>query len=106
MFSLKLGLKNLTRQKRRNFFTILVIAFAFFVFLFLDSLMEGMEEMSFDNIKNYDTGSIQMAHPVYWEDKDKLPLENLIYLSQDIEESINNMDGVLGVTRLPSTTTS
>ena len=97
MFSIKLGLKNLTRQKRRNFFTILVIAFAFFVFLFLDSLMEGMEEMSFDNIKNYDTGSIQMADPVYWEDKDKLPLENLIYLNQDIEESINNMDGVLGV---------
>jgi len=97
MFSIKLGLKNLTRQRRRNFFTILVIAFAFFVFLFLDSLMEGMEEMSFDNIKNYDTGSIQVAHPAYWEDKDKLPLENLIYLNQDIEESINNMDGVLGV---------
>jgi len=97
VFSFKLGLKNLTRQKRRNFITILVIAFAFFVFLFLDSLMEGMEEMSFNNIKNYDTGSIQVAHPAYWEDKDKLPLENLIYLNQDVEESIKNMDGVLGV---------
>ncbi len=97
MFSIKLGLKNLTRQKRRNFITILVIAFAFFVFLFLDSLMEGMEEMSFNNIKNYDTGSIQVAHTAYWEDKDKLPLENLIYLNQDVEESIKKMDGVLGV---------
>jgi len=97
MFSIKLGLKNLTRQKRRNSITILVIAFAFFVFLFLDSLMEGMEEMSFNNIKNYDTGSIQVVHPAYWEDKDKLPLENLIYLNQDVEESIKNMDGVLGV---------
>ena len=97
MFSIKLGLKNLTRQKRRNFITILVIAFAFFVFLFIDSLMEGMEEMSFDNIKNYDTGSIQVAHPEHWEDKDKLPLENLIYLNRDMEESIKNIDGVLGV---------
>ena len=97
MFSIKLGLKNLTRQKRRNFITILVIAFAFFMYIFLDSLMEGMEKMSFDNIRNYDTGSIQLAHPAYWEDKDKLPLENLIYLNQVIEESINNMDGVLGV---------
>jgi len=97
MFSIKLGLKNLTRQKRRNFITILVIAFAFFIFLFLDSLMEGMTEMSFNNIKNYDTGSIQVAHPAYWEDKDKLPLENLIYLNQEMEESINNMDGVSGV---------
>ena len=97
MFSIKLGLKNLTRQKRRNFITILVIAFAFFIFLFLDSLMEGMTEMSFNNIKNYETGSIQVAHPAYWEHKDKLPLENLIYLKQDVEESIKNMDGVLGV---------
>jgi len=97
VFSFKLGLKNLTRQKRRNFITILVIAFAFFVYLFIGSMMEGMEEMSFNNIKNYDTGSIQVAHPAYWEDKDKLPLENLIYLNQDVEESIKNMDGVLGI---------
>jgi putative ABC transport system permease protein len=97
MFSVKLGLKNLTRQKRRHIITILVIAFAFFIYLFLDSLMEGMTEMSFNNIKNYDTGSIQVAHPAYWEDKDKLPLENLIYLNQEMEESINNMDGVSGV---------
>ena len=97
MFSIKLGLKNLTRQKRRNFITILVIAFAFFIYLFIGSMMEGMEEMSFNNIKNYDTGSIQVAYPKYWEDREKLPLENLIYLNQDVEESIKNIDGVLGV---------
>ncbi|GAG70635.1 unnamed protein product, partial [marine sediment metagenome] len=47
MFSFKLGLKNLTRQKRRNVLTILVIAFAFFSYLLMDSLMNGMEEISF-----------------------------------------------------------
>ena len=97
MFSIKLGLKNLTRQKRRNFITILVIAFAFFIFLFLDSLMEGMTEMSFNNIKDYETGSIQVAYPAYWEDKDKLPLENLIDFNQDIEESLKSIGGVSGI---------
>ena len=97
MFSFKLGLKNLTRQKRRNVITIMVIAFAFFSYLLMDSLMNGMEEMSFENLKNYDTGSIQVTYPEYWEDKDKLPLENLIYLNRDTEESIKNLDGVLGV---------
>jgi len=97
VFSIKLGLKNLTRQKRRNAITILVIAFAFFIYLFLGSVMEGMTEMSFDNIKDYETGSIQVAHPAYWEDKDKLPLENLIDFNQDIEESLKNIDGVLGI---------
>jgi len=96
MFSFKLGLKNLTRQKRRNALIIFVIAFAFFGYLFMDSVMDGMEEMSFDNIKNYDTGNVQVAYPEYWEDRDKLPLENLIYLNRDMEESIKNTDGVLG----------
>jgi len=96
MFSFKLGLKNLTRQKRRNVITIMVIAFAFFSYLLMDSLMNGMEEMSFENLKNYDTGSIQVTYPEYWEDKDKLPLENLIYLNQEMEESIKNTEGVLG----------
>ena len=97
MFSFKLGLKNLTRQKRRNALTILVIAFAFFSYLLMDSLMNGMEEISFENIKNYDTGNIQVTYPEYWEDREKLPLENLIYLNQDMEESIKDTDGLLGV---------
>jgi putative ABC transport system permease protein len=97
VFSFKLGLKNLTRQKRRNIITIMVIAFAFFGYLFMDSVMGGMEEMSFSNIKNYDTGNIQVVHPEYWKDREKLPLENLIYLNQDLEESIKNTDGLLGV---------
>jgi putative ABC transport system permease protein len=97
VFSFKLGLKNLTRQKRRNVITIMVIAFAFFGYLFMDSIMGGMEEMSFSNIKNYDTGNIQVVHPEYWEDREKLPLENLIYLNQNTLDNIKNMNGLLGV---------
>ena len=50
---------------------------------------------SFINIINFETGNIQVAYPQYWEEREELPLENLIYLNQDIEESIKNMDGVL-----------
>jgi putative ABC transport system permease protein len=97
MFSIKLGLKNLTRNKRRNAITILVIAFAFFIYLFLDSVMVGMEEIAFDNIKNFETGDIQIAYPEYWEDREKMPLENLIYLNQEIEDSIKNGNGQLDI---------
>jgi len=97
MFSFKLGLKNLTRQKRRNLITIFVIAFAFLSYLMMDSIMNGMEEISFDNIINYDTGNIQVAYPEYWEDRDELFLENLMNLNRDMEESIKNTDGILGV---------
>jgi len=97
MFSIKLGLKNLTRNKRRNAITILVIAFAFFIYLFLDSVMVGMEEIAFDNIKDFETGDIQIAYPEYWEYREKLPLENLIYLNQEIEDSIKNGNGQLDI---------
>jgi putative ABC transport system permease protein len=97
MFSIKLGIKNLTRQKRRNIITALVIAFAFFSYLFMDSVMNGMEEMSFDNIRNLETGNMQVVSPQYWEDREELPLDNLIYLDQDVEESLKNIEGLAGI---------
>src|SRR6056297_2198629 len=97
MFSIRLGLKNLSRQKRRNIITIMVIAFAFFGYLFMESMMNGMEEMSFDNIKHFETGNIQIAHPEYWEEREELPLENLIHWDNELEENIRQTQGVTGV---------
>ena len=97
MFAIKLGLRNLTRQKRRNIITAMVIAYAFFAYLFLDSVMNGMEEMSFENIRDLETGNIQIVHSDYWEEREELPLENLVYLDQDIEESLKNINGLSGI---------
>jgi putative ABC transport system permease protein len=97
MFAIKLGLRNLTRQKRRNLITAMVIAYAFFAYLFMDSMMNGMEEMSFENIRDLETGNIQIVHSDYWEEREELPLENLVYLDQDVEESLKNINGLSGI---------
>jgi len=97
MFAIKLGLRNLTRQKRRNIITAMVIAYAFFAYLLMDSLMNGMEEMSFDNIRNLETGNMQVVSPQYWKDREELPLENLVYLDQEVEESLKNINGLSGI---------
>ncbi len=97
MFAIKLGLRNLTRQKRRNLITAMVIAYAFFAYLFMDSMMNGMEEMSFENIRDLETGNVQIIHPDYWEEREELPLENLVYLDQDVEESLKNIKGLSGI---------
>ena len=97
MFAIKLGLRNLTRQKRRNIITTMVIAYAFFAYLFMDSMMNGMEEMSFENIRDLETGNIQIVHSDYWEEREELPLENLVYLDQDVEESLKNINGLSGI---------
>ncbi len=97
MFSIRLGFKNLLRQKRRNIITILIIGFAFFGYLFVESMMDGLTNMSFDNIKNFETGDIQIAHPEYWEEREELPLENLIHWNNELEDTIRQTQGVTGV---------
>lgn len=66
--------------------TILVIGFAFFGYLFAESIMSGMEEMSFDNIKDFETGEVQISNPQYWEEKEDFPLNNLIEWNESIEK--------------------
>jgi len=97
MFSIRLGLKNLSRQKRRNTITILVIGFAFFGYLFVESLMDGMLDMSVNNIRNFETGDIQIANPEYWKNRDDLPLENLIEWNEELGEHLMQIDGVIGI---------
>lgn len=96
-FSIYLGLKNLLRQKRRNIITILVIAFSFLGYLFAESLMNGMEEMSFESIQNFETGNIQIAEPDYWEERDELPIKGLVAWNEELEGIIGQTDGVIGV---------
>ncbi len=97
MFSIRLGIKNLSRQKRRNIITVLVIAFSFFGYLFLESVLNGMEEMSFENIRDFETGDIQIAHPEYWPEREEIPLEHLVEWNEIINEEIGKIKGLSGV---------
>ncbi|PTV99801.1 putative ABC transport system permease protein [Halanaerobium saccharolyticum] len=78
MFLTRLAFKNLVRHKNRTLITAVIIAFAIFFYLIMDSLIGGMTEMSFDTIIDYEAGHLQVADQNYWEEKDELPLENLI----------------------------
>lgn len=78
MFLTRLAFKNLIRHKNRTLITAVIIAFAIFFYLIMDSLIGGMTEMSFDTIIDYEAGHLQIADRYYWEEKDELPLENLI----------------------------
>ena len=97
MFNTRLALKNLSRHKRRNLITIFVIGFAFFGYLFAESIMTGMEEMSFDNIKDFETGDIQIANPEYWQEREDFPLDNLMEWDDNFEELIIQTPGVEGI---------
>ena len=74
-----------------------MIAFSFLGYLFAESLMNGMEEMSFESIQNFETGNIQIAEPDYWEERDELPIKGLVAWNEELEGIIGQTDGVIGV---------
>ncbi|MGM0409373.1 MAG: ABC transporter permease [Bacillota bacterium] len=94
MFLIRLALKNLKRHKKRTLITAMIIAFAVFFYLFLDSMMIGMRNKSFENIINFESGHIQIANEDYWDDREEFPLDNL--LSKDNNEIIEEVEKIEG----------
>ncbi|MGI6083614.1 MAG: ABC transporter permease [Limnochordia bacterium] len=91
MFLTKLALKNMLRHRNRTVITGLVIAAAVFFYIFLDSMIAGMVDMSYDILIDYEVGHLQVVNKAYWDEEEKLPLENLFSvgrISPDIWESL------------------
>ncbi|PRX34755.1 putative ABC transport system permease protein [Orenia metallireducens] len=91
MFLAKLALKNLTRHKRRVLITASIIALGMAMFLIYDSIQTGLNELSFANIINLETGHIQVVDKEYWEQREKLPLKNLIAQSENLSSVIKEI---------------
>ncbi len=94
MFTLKLGLRNLTRHKKRTITTAVVISVAVLIYLATESFLMGFESISYNNIVDLESGHLQVAHPEYWEDRDKAPLKNLITLEESLLKEIRETEGV------------
>ncbi len=97
MFLFKLSLKNLFRHKKRTIITAAIIAIAVFMFLFTDSLLMGLNNASYDNIINYSSSDIQIVSNSYWEEKDNLPLDNLLAENEKLMSELRNIAEVKGV---------
>lgn len=84
MFLIRLALKNLTRHKRRVLITASIIAIGIAIFLIYDSIQIGMNRLSFNNIKNLETGDVQIVNKNYWEEREDLPMKNFIVEDQKL----------------------
>lgn len=93
MYLIRLSLKNLLRHKRRTFITAAIIAWAIFFYITFDSFLLGMNDMVFQNIIDFEHGHIQVANTTYWENKDQLPLDNMIVNDQKMNEVLTEVEG-------------
>ena len=91
LFLTKLAFKNLARHRNRTLITASIIAFAIFFYIYLDSMIGGMVEMSYRTIIDYEAGHLQVVKAEYWEEEEKLPLDNLFVPEQRIKEVIQQV---------------
>jgi hypothetical protein len=74
-FLISLAFKNLTRYKRRTLITAGAIAFGLMMYIFIDSLLLGLEIESVRNLKWYETASARVLNEDYWENRFQRPLD-------------------------------
>lgn len=96
MLLTRLACKNLARHKNRTLITSIIIAFAIFFYILMDSLVGGMTEMSYSTLIDYETGHLQVADQEYWAEEDKLKLENLFTVDEQMMVFIQSIPGYIG----------
>jgi ABC-type lipoprotein release transport system permease subunit len=77
-FLVVLALRNIWRYRRIMLLTASVIAIGLMMYLLVDSLLVGIDKESVRNLKCYETGSLQIMHSDYWEDRTLMPLDKAI----------------------------
>lgn len=96
MFLIKLAFKNLLRHRNRTLITAYIIAFAIFFYIFLDSMIGGMTEMSYQSIIEYEAGHLQVINQEYQEEENELPLENLMVVDEQVLKVVAGVKGYQG----------
>ena len=95
---LTIAFRNLLRHKRRTILTGVVISFGLWMYIFMDSIMSGLDRGSMDNLINLSTSAVQIYTKEYDEDKESYPLKHGLQDLAGIEKTLLTHDRVQSVT--------
>lgn len=95
---LKLAWRNLARNRKRTWISAITVAFAVFLLQLSYAMLIGLEDQSFDNLINYQTGHAKIYAAGYFEEREDLTLDYLLTDSGDLQQKLENVTGVAGVT--------
>jgi putative ABC transport system permease protein len=94
----RLGMRNLFRNRRRTLITASTVAIAVMLMQFSFALMMGLEQQSFDNLINYQTGHAKVYAAGYFEERNELPLEPVLNNVGALRSEIESIQGVAATT--------
>lgn len=95
---LRLGWRNLRRNRRRTWITAITVGVAVFFLQLTWSMLVGIERQSYDNLINYQTAHAKLYAAGYFEMRDELPLDRTLSDVSAIEATVLAVDGVSAAT--------
>jgi putative ABC transport system permease protein len=96
--TLRLAWRNLRRNRRRTWITATTVGVAVLLMQAAMSLLIGIEQQSFDNLINYQTGHAKLYAAGYFEIRDEMSLEHALADLGGLQETISSVDGVAATT--------
>ncbi len=94
----RLGWRNLKRNRRRTWITASTVALAVLLLQLSTGLLIGVEQQSFDNLINYQTGHAKIYADGYFEERDEFPLDYTFEAGGALQASIEAIPGVAAAT--------
>ncbi len=91
---LKLGWKNISRNKKRTIFTIIAITVGITMLIFASSYIEGIMNSITEITKRMRTGDVKIATSEYLRLERIMPKAEMVLNSEELSERISKMDGV------------
>jgi ABC-type lipoprotein release transport system permease subunit len=96
--TLRLGWRNLARNRRRTWITASTVAIAVLLAQFGMALMVGIERQSFDNLINYQTAHAKLYAAGYFDNRTELPLDRSLDDLATIRRTAAAVPGVAATT--------
>jgi ABC-type lipoprotein release transport system permease subunit len=72
----KIALRNILRHKRRTMTSAITIAVGIMFFLFMDSVMSGLDRGGIDNMMNLSASAVKVQTAAYENEKEAFPLKH------------------------------
>jgi putative ABC transport system permease protein len=94
----RLGWRNLKRNRRRTWITASTVALAVLLLQFSNAILIGVEQQSFDNLINFQTGHAKVYADGYFELRDEFPLEYSLSERGELLAAVNAVPGVAAAT--------
>lgn len=96
-YILQLALKNILRAKRRTILTFMMLTFGVTFYLILSAMYAGIDQVSYDNLVQAETGHVKIRKLDFDEDR-PYSTDNLMFDKTEITEKLKKHSFVTGIT--------